>query len=311
MSQVRDEIMIALHDGLQSIDTDDNYPDQEVVDVKRFMPAQSALEQGAYPIIVMGDNGDTPKVDNRGKVRFSTSLAMTGIVDANTTDDLADRIAKMSASIRQYFYSEPSLHDNLLSIRLIETEDVDVLLRPNRSLAATTHQVRLLWYDTVRTVAAASGTDTYGPEWQDDARDKLVARLNALKVIMASTYDPTFSFVHSKHNVPDLFLNSVTVGLADVESEPFGGGTGVSVKYTNEFTVRIHTAYEDEIADDQDVSRLVNGMINYIQEKQNLGDGFRVLDVFDINTDSEFDESASRGGQFTVSITKSVVHTQE
>lgn len=311
MSQVRDEILIALQRGLQSIDTSNDYPDQAVADVIRFWPALSELEQGAFPLIIMDDNGDQPGIEDRGVVRFTTTLLVNGIVQGNTPDNLTDRVEKMSAAIRQYFYSEPTLHDNLLSIRLVETEDQGIFSRSNRSLATVMHQVRLIWYDTVLTVADPTGTDTYGPEWQDDARDKLVARIEGLKTIMASGFDPTFSFVYSKHNVPNLFLNAVSVGLDEVEAEPFSGGTGVSVQYTNAFSVRVHTAYGDELADDQEVSRLVNGLINYIQEKQDLEDGFRVLDIFDVDTIAEFDESDSRGGTFTVSITKSVVHTQE
>ncbi len=308
----RDDMLTKLQQGLRAIGNDAEYFDMNIADVKRFWPYLLQENDDQFPMIIIDDNGNEPRLERAGVARIKTFLNISGVIRADDGDDLVKRNENMSAALLKYLYSEPDLGDTFLDLMPVETEDQGIYSQSSRSFASVLHRVRLLWYDTVRTVASNADTDVYGIQWIDDARDKLVARIEALKTTMATGYTPTFSYVYPRHLVPELRLNAVTIGVTDFSQEPFAGASsGVTSKYMISFTVRVHTAYEDQTADDQEVGRLINSIANKVQAQQNLGDGYRIEEISGIVTESEFSESESRGGEFTVTIGKAVLHAQE
>ena len=311
---IREDILVELEKGLAAIDQDPTFGSQQVAKVARFWPHifEPGFGPENFPLIVMDDNGDEPGPEYRGVRRFKTFLNISGVVRADTDQGLTEGIESLSESVRKYLHSEPTLHANVLDISLVETEDQGIFSRSSTRFASSLNRIRILWFDTLKTVAAPSGTDVFGDQWLDDARDSLETRINALKTTMATGYDPTFSNVYARHTVPDLKLNAVTIGVDSVDTEEFSGAqSGISTLYMMQFTVRVHTTYEDEFFDDQDVARLVNSLINKLKDKLQLATGVHIVDISDIGTDLTFAESESRGGEFTVTVRKAVTHTQE
>lgn len=310
----RDDILTALEAQLLAIDQDPTFGSQQVASVHRFWPLifEPGFGQEQFPLIVMDDNGDQPGPEYRGLRRFATFLNISGVVTGDTGKGLTEGIESLAEAIRDYIHSDPVIHANVLNISLVETEEQGIFSRSTVQFASSLSRVRILWTDTVKTVAAASGTDVVGDDWLDDTRDLLVARINLLKTTMASGHDPKIDNVYSRHTVPDLKLNAVTVGVTQVDTEEFSGSqAGISTLYMMQFTVRVHTAYEDEFFDDQDTARLINSLVNKMKAKLQLSTGVHIVDISDIGLDETFAESESRGGEFTVTVRKAVTHTQE
>jgi len=154
--------------------------------------------------------------------------------------------------------------------------------------------------------------EVYLTSWLETARDKLKALLDALKTTMASGYDPTFGYVYEYHNVANLQLNAVTIGLDTVEAETEGmSSSGDVVQYLMAFTLRVHTAYQGGIMDDQKNARLLNSIANKLKANRSLGDDYFIRDVGEIRSSEEFAESATVGGQLSVIIEKNHIHDQE
>ena len=311
-TSTREEIMVALKNVLLKLDEDPTYDSPEVSVIKRYWPNLSELDESEFPLIVMDDNGDDPGPEYEGVVRFKAFLNISGVIISDTDDEMADDLDRLSQGMKKYFYSEPALHDNVLDVMLVESLDQGAYSSNFKSYANIMNRVRILYYATMRTVASSSDEDTYGEQWIDDARDKIVARLELLKTTMASGYTPTFSYVHPRHVVPDLFLNSVSVGIIGILREPFSGSAnGISFQYGVRFSIRVHTAYDDQVVDDQEAGRLVNSIVNQLSSKVNLGDGYRVGQIEGIETDIGFEESETKGAQFEVVIGKAVRYAQE
>ena len=311
---IRDDILTELEKQLLGIDQKPDFGSQKVASVHRFWPAifESGFGQSHFPLIVMDDGGDEPGPEYRGLKRFKTFLNISGVVQDSTDKGLTEGIESMAQAIRNYIHSDPVLHDNVLDIMMVATEDMGIFSRATTKYASSLIRIRILWTDTVKTVAAASGTDVVGDAWLDDTLDLLVARVDALIITMASGHDPKIDNSYSRHTVPDLKLNAVTVSISEIDTEEFSGSqAGISTLYVMKFTVRVHTAYEDDFFDDQDVGRLMNSLINKFKSKLQLANGVHITDVSEIDMDETFAESESRGGEFTVTVRQAVTHTQE
>lgn len=307
----RNDIINNLAEGIMKLNGDPAFGEVTIAKVFRYYPQIDQLNEQELPCVVIDDNQNIPGPEYNGVARFATTLNLTAFVVGDHPESLVEKIEQMSDALTKYIYKNPTIHDNVLSIRLVERDDIGIFTRSNQHFAEVLLSVRLLWFDTVGTVVTPSGTDVFGTQWLDDARDKLVARLNALKTTMSTGYDPTFSFVHERHVVPDLKLNAVSVGIQDASQEEFGGAsTGVSWTYNMKFTVRIHVAYSDEIMDDQMVGRLINSIVNQLRAQQDLTGGFWVGAVEDIDTIVSFDESETQGGEFAVQVITHVLHAQ-
>lgn len=309
----RDDILTALEDAILALSGDEDYGGQGFSVVQRFWPKSLANEDSQnFPLVVMDDNGNEPGPEQAGVVRFRTFQNIHGIVRGDTDIDKVKSVETMAAALEKYFYSQPSLHDNVLDINLVQSEETRIYTHANKTFATSFHRLRILWYDTEREIASNADDDVFGTQWIDDARDKLVALIEALKTTMATGYTPTFSYVYPRHLVPDLRLNAVSVGLDNIEEEDAAfGGSGCTVQYYLTFSVRVHIAYDDQFSDDQEASRLVNSVSNKIKANLNLGDGYRINNVSEFSVGQIYEDSGSIGGEFAVRIGKAVTHAQE
>jgi len=309
---VRDDILTALEEQLLDINGDPAFDSPAVASVMRYWPQLDDETDDKFPMIVIDDNGNQPGPEHAGVGRFTTLLNINCITRSNTAVDMLADLETLANGVLKYLYSKPELHDNVLSLKVIGSEDQGAYSNITNFHASIMPRIRIIWHDTMRTVAAASGTDVYGTQWLDTARDKLVARIETLKTTMATGYSPTFGNVYARHKVPDLVLNAVSVGIADFQGEHFAdGASGANIQYLVTFTVRVHTAYSDELVDDQEVGRLVNSLINHLRNKLNLADEFRIFGISGANVNAEFTESESKGAEFAVVVGIVVRHTQE
>lgn len=155
-------------------------------------------------------------------------------------------------------------------------------------------------------------TEIYGTAYVETAKDKLKALMDALVTSMASGYDPAISYAYETHNVADLDLNAVTIGFGGCDPTPqANGGSGQTSLYLMNFTVRVHTAYDGSYFDRDKTARLLNSVTNKIQANLDLGDGYRVDGITNMMVGETFEESASIGGELTVTVWMPVLHSQE
>ena len=161
--------------------------------------------------------------------------------------------------------------------------------------------------------------EVFGTDFIETARDKLVTLITALKTTMATGYTPTFTYIYERHDVAKLQLNAVSIGLDSADADDVAtGASGNRVYYIMLFTIRVHTDYIGGIRDGQKNERLINSLINKLLNNRKMGasDGYRIgginsTPVSDISPNEEFSDSATYGGQFTVTVTKDITHTQE
>jgi len=135
-------------------------------------------------------------------------------------------------------------------------------------------------------------------------RDKVKAEVDALKIVMATGYDPTFSYTYDRHPVANLLLNAVTV---DVLPAAGGDPIGPDIPSTNSIydltvSVRVHTGYRHSPMLEVVNTQMLDSLDNYLNEQRNLGDGYRLIMTFDINPRMEFSESATKGGELKMLI---------
>jgi hypothetical protein len=159
--------------------------------------------------------------------------------------------------------------------------------------------------------------EVYGTPWLEDARDRVVALMTALKTTMASGYDPTFSYVYESHSVADIRLNSVSVGIASQpEDLPLWSGQHTSF-YHIEFSLRVHTAYAGDniLIDDQKNARLLNSVIEKLQTNRALEieelptANYRMHEITGVTVAETF--GLTTGGEVTFIVTIPVEYSQE
>jgi len=140
----------------------------------------------------------------------------------------------------------------------------------------------------------------------DDIRDKLVDLMEALQAIMASGYDPTFSYVYDHHRVAKLQLNAVTVDIDEHSvNENIGGGINqITVPYDIKATIRVHVAHLNGFLDSRDVTELIQSIDNYLHENIQLDAGFWIKSTGPTRHRLFFEESATLGGEIGVNIGK-------
>lgn len=153
--------------------------------------------------------------------------------------------------------------------------------------------------------------ETYGEGWIETARDKLYDLLNALKTTMASGYDPTFTYLYRRHTVADLRLNAVTIDLAEGTPSGESWETDVANRYLLNFSIRVHTDYDDGYSDGEKQARLVNSIVNKLKANYNLGGSYLLNNISDLSVNQTFSESHTFGGQVVAIVEVNIAHTQE
>jgi len=154
--------------------------------------------------------------------------------------------------------------------------------------------------------------DVYGTyQIFDAAKDLIVAAMNTLKTAMASGYDPTFSYVYSHHCPAELRLNAVSVDFDGSERAPHGSyGQAPTYIYLMQFSIRVHTNYQNQFNDNEKNTRLLNSIDNYLSTHLDLGSDYRIREISEYNARQVWSDSATVGGELTVTVQKVIDHTQ-
>ena len=139
--------------------------------------------------------------------------------------------------------------------------------------------------------------DVWGTQFADDARDKIVTLMEALKVQMATGYDPTFSYVYDSHATALLRLNAVTVEIIESEATFMGVDDGPSLDWAMAVSCRIHTAYQGDRFNERDTHRLAESVANKLESNLKQTDNYRIEHVVSIQNQQEFAESVTIGAE--------------
>jgi hypothetical protein len=150
----------------------------------------------------------------------------------------------------------------------------------------------------------------YSTAFTDTARTKITNLLNSLKTVLASGYDPTFTYIYDTHGAAALQLNALTIELTSMETEEIGSsaGAGPIARYLMKFSIRCHVDYEYEYLDNHKICRLLNSVNNYLRENYSLGDCYWIIGIEDFRFNEHFSESQTIGGQMTVIVWFAIDH---
>lgn len=148
-------------------------------------------------------------------------------------------------------------------------------------------------------------------------RDTVVTLLGELRdtMLTAGDYNPALSFVYERHNVADLRLNAASVSISEADSVPPGfsrPNTQAIVSWKIHASIRVHTAYDDGIKDDQKSARLIDSINNKLwRNKGAFGDGLYLDQVTGIRNGVTFEESRTIGGELIAVFSRNKEYTLE
>ena len=144
----------------------------------------------------------------------------------------------------------------------------------------------------------------------EDARDKLYTKLQALVVAMQTGYNPKLSYAYPRHLTIPTRLNAVSIDFVgcDTKEEGTSGGGKLNYQYLIHFTARVHSAHEGQFHDNIKTMRLLNSINNYLFEKADLANGYIIYDIDKFVSGQHFAETATQGGEMTVTIKTFVEH---
>lgn len=138
-------------------------------------------------------------------------------------------------------------------------------------------------------------------------------KIDDLKTIMATGYDPTFSYTYDNHRVAGLLLNGVTLEVDEANFDaPLGGfgGASVLVLYQVIISIRVHTGYRFAHTHWMTSLALLSAINDYLNDHRDLGDDYRIMRLETFNPGQYFDESETFGGEIKIMVQKPVEHTQ-
>jgi hypothetical protein len=139
------------------------------------------------------------------------------------------------------------------------------------------------------------------------AHSKLYTLLNA------ATPSASWSYVYQFHAKANLLLPALSVQVStDSPVEDTDALVNQELIDYRESTliVKVHTAYRLGLTDTATTKSIIDAAIREIRENTDLGNGFRVYDVFGVDYDVEHTESATTGGQFSVNVRKVEYYVQ-
>ena len=87
-------------------------------------------------------------------------------------------------------------------------------------------------------------------------------------------------------------------------------GSGPIKQYLINLSVRVHTNYFGRINNRVKNFQLINSVENYLSERLDLSNGYRIEAISDYSGDDEFAESGTIGGSMVVTVKVAVDHTQ-
>ena len=301
---VFDDIMVKLEAALKTIKMSNGY-ETTVKKVITYGADMSQLHN--YPVIAVLSMGENRiEVEDTNDIRFSRDIEIRAAVESGKSDKVKTALVNLSDDIKKMIMAPVDLGTTCLGI-FFEGADMTIL-----DTQGFDHQRwRVLYVDASMKGGSAAGTDVYGSnDVYHDAINKIYDQLNTLKTSMASL-DPTFSYLYKNHRSADLRLNAVSLGIAPSDSEYLTMSTAEAVGvHTINISIRVHTAYAGGQMDEGSNMRLLNSMETHLYNNVWLGDNFVIEYIAGIDPAVTFDDSATLGGEMTVSIKRVGGYTQ-
>lgn len=303
MAAVRNDILNTLVTRLKTIKKAAGY-NLDILDVTRY-PLSLSTSRLRTPIVevVMGE--DNFVIESDTYVRYAMTPSLFFLIKSG--EEMADQVEYAVADAKKIINAGIDLGDNVLSVKIEGFAPYTIQDSPG--YAAVDIRLRIIYYESKGT-AAATLTDVYGTsDWIYNAHQYLYVKLQAMLTDIAAL-NPRVSYAHDKHNLAELKNNAVSVGLESADDELGGLESGVFVRHTATFSVRVHTGYAGEQLDDKETMMLLNTVSAYLHRYHKLADNYRIRQFMDYNARMSFDESASIGGQFLVRVEMPLLHTQ-
>jgi len=128
-----------------------------------------------------------------------------------------------------------------------------------------------------------------------------------LDVELGSGLPTPVATIYRNHAIADLDLTGISVEPFSMISMDFDKAIYQSAPVENwalSISIRIHIAYFGGVFDADAASDFVDDVITILWENDDLGDGYRVYDISDVNFRVEFDESKTIGCEIKVIVRK-------
>ena len=122
MSSIRNTILTNLKTALAAIEDDTNYP-LNIHHVSLF--DENVLKQTPEktPMVMIIDTGrEALIVADSTHYRYNWEIMLRGLIEANTSDGLHEKINEMISTLKQFIDGDPSLGDNVLDFRFVGVE---------------------------------------------------------------------------------------------------------------------------------------------------------------------------------------------
>ena len=303
---VRNDIYEALLANIEVIRTSETY-DASPKKILSFIENYKTKFKNETPIMMMVDTGDDQLIveDNLFK-RFIFTIEPSYFISGYKWSEALEELNAFSNSIHEYIESSPDLGENFLALQFLENLGYDYNPKDNE-----THSLVRLQLIYCRPVSNSSvpGTDIYGEDFLDTAKNKIITELTALKTSMVSD-DPTFSYIYEKHATAKLQLNAVSIELDSVEpTDEFAND--YNVRYDLNYSIKVHTAYAGGYNDSRVNARLLNSILNKLKGNKDLGDHYRLANISEVIPDEEYEDSATLGGSLLATVQVVITHDEE
>lgn len=264
--------------------------------IKRVEPfSESSLLGGLvpYPVVMIVDTGRERIVARDAtENRFECDIEFTGVVKEADEAQLALSLAYVSQSIQHFIATCANVSTDMLKLRFIESGESAYSTQQKQGVCQVI--ARLLYVDA--RLDPASSPTVYGEAFIDGCTTALLSALGALSLADVNQ-------IAAGHNLARLLPPTITVGIDAVEASPTFVNTGANVHaYKLTASVRIHTGFVGESSELALAQSIAQSVTNYMRATTDLGSGYRVLAVPSVELNRTFDETATTGGQVTITI---------
>lgn len=135
------------------------------------------------------------------------------------------------------------------------------------------------------------------------ARDKIVSLITTLQAA-GVTISPWFTQIRAYHNIADLQCPAVSVDFIGTGSVAMLGPHPpvVLADWTIPLSIRVHTSFTDDAVNHGQSMNIATSIVNYLLERPNLGDEYRLMTIDPIRNGITFDESASVGAEIIIGV---------
>jgi subtilisin-like proprotein convertase family protein len=293
---VKNDILDNLIDALQGITLNNGY-NTDVRTVSRFTKA-SDLDNEKAPAIHFYETGERVNIEAETEIQYTITGYIVGLVKA--TNDLEDKTVALAADIRKLIYSPPSLGTYALDIQITES---DIILTETEHMGEVDITIEIIYYEakgnTAATLTAPYGTN----DAIIDGKTRLYDQLTAAKAAISGSYTPDFDYLYDRHQKASMRLNAVSIDFEGSTQETIGNyGTSPIRQNILIYSIRAHTQYRGRHNDNEVNARLLESISNWLNAHLNLGDGYRIAEIGGFETEIEFAESNTIGGQLNVTL---------